>query len=72
MFLRKTLRKPKENKYLIPQTVLALWGSQLFLRSVAWVLTFGGRRWDPSWDPSAKTLKNLTKTNVFAQKASKT
>ena len=72
MFLHKKLRKPKENQYLIPQTVLALWGSQFVLRSVACAPTFGGRRWDPSWDPSAETLKNLTKTNVFAQQASKT
>ena len=68
MFLHNKLRKPKENQYLIPQTVLALWGSQFVLRSVAWARTFDGRR----WDPSAKTVKNLTKTNVFGQKASNT
>ena len=38
----------------IPQTVLALWGSQLFVRVRKGPLTFGGSRWDPSWDPSCE------------------
>ena len=53
----------------IPQTVLTLWGSQFGLGSVAGGIKVGGRRWDPSWVLSAKTLKNLTKTSAFGQKA---
>ena len=54
---------------IIPQTVLALWGSQLVLRGSEVEIAAAGSGWDPSWDPIPKSLKHQWKTNVFAQKA---
>ena len=71
----------KQHPAIIPQTVLAVWGSQLLLRVSEVCFVDFGAGWDPrlsgvfladsgaGWDPSAKTLKNFRKTCVVVQKA---
>ena len=56
----------------IPQTVLALWGSQFVLRPVTGRVADSGSGWDPSWDPRPRNQQKRKENNCFAPKQLKT
>ena len=58
--------------YYLPQTVLALWGSQFGFRVGDGVVADSGSRWDPSRDPKLRNHRQPKENQYVCAKASET